>query len=198
MANGTLDFTVVARIILERRGEIMTNRTGYHQHKICDFGYILLIHLLTEPWEPWVRFALGRCHHVVPQHPDPLLQTRIVWFRNRTSASATTSWWRRGRRRWSGWRTTRVARPRMAAPGSTTRDSSPKYASRESSRSASRGKLREWVTGIKLFSYAAWRLRCSSRAGINLESIPSIACFFSPRCLLKMHWQGSPPTENTG
>lgn len=59
--------------------------------------------------------------------------------RNRRSASAMTSWWKRGRRRWSEWRTTPDAKPRRAGHGSTMRGNSRRSANRESSRSASRG-----------------------------------------------------------
>lgn len=60
--------------------------------------------------------------------------------RNRKSASATTSWWRRGKRRWSGWRTTHGVRPKRVARASTTSANSPRSASSASSRSVSKGQ----------------------------------------------------------
>lgn len=70
--------------------------------------------------------------------PSPLLR---VTPRSRNSASAMTSWWRRGRRRWSASKTTRGAARRRAKCASTTRSSSPRSASSASCRSACRGEL---------------------------------------------------------
>lgn len=69
-----------------------------------------------------------------------------AWHRSRRSASATISWWKHGRRRWSEWRTTPGERPRRAGRGSTTRGSSLRSESRGSSRSASRGNLLELLS----------------------------------------------------
>lgn len=60
--------------------------------------------------------------------------------RNRSSASAMTSSWRPGRRRWSASRTTPGGGPRRARCGSTTRSSSLRSASSGSCRSACRGE----------------------------------------------------------
>lgn len=122
----------------------------------------------------------------------------FLWCsRSRSFASATTSWWKRGRRRLSEWRTTPDAKPRTAEHGSTMKGNSLKSASSESSRSASRGN-RDWPTP---WPYTA---RCGTTCVLlqffcSLEvqniTVSSLFCFavllLHSKVLIGLHWQES-------
>lgn len=92
-------------------------------------------------------------------------------YRNRRSASAMTSWWKRGRRKWSEWRIIQDGKLRRAGRGSTMKGNFQKSASRESSRNAFRGTMHfthHWSTSS--YCWCATKHCMLSCAGLLLQT----------------------------